>query len=485
MHNNFSRSYGYSLIVLALVMVLLIYVIRITGPVDLEGWAQHRNVGYVMDMMWQGNWIAQYDIQGRILSKPPLHTWTIAPFAALFGVDRLALTLPSLITTILLTLLIFAVGRSRFGLMAGGMAALAFTLAPLMSKHVALVRSDSLFALLIAAAAFSALSAWEQGRGWWLFWLFAALATITKGPLGLVLAASGLFAVFWERKSDPQTPTLKGNQSLGIFLFVVISLSWFVLAWWHEGQALIDKIIFDELIGHATGAGRDSRFGENIYKPTLYLLLRFFPFSLFFFVGMWKVFRRPSADGVERRFERFLALWIVTGLVIFSLGAHHRPDLLLPLWPACALLAGREMEHLIRKFHPKVFVISLVVLTLTILAGNILNYHVSWGSRAERTDYAMEIRAAAEALRATDLNPDQLLHVDTSVTLQMYLQTFRPWIPLEKIYEMARLSDEGVLVATKAIGLALETDLESEQVFRWPESELHESVLNVLVIRRR
>ena len=83
-----SRGWG----VLIVLLCLLVFLIRITGPSDLEGYAQHRNIGYVMDMMWGGNWLAQHDIQGRILSKPPLHSWTIAPFAAIFGVDRLAMS---------------------------------------------------------------------------------------------------------------------------------------------------------------------------------------------------------------------------------------------------------------------------------------------------------------------------------------------------------------------------------------------------------
>src|SRR5690606_24282753 len=160
------------------------------------------------------NWLAQHDIQGRILSKPPLHSWTIAPFAAIFGVDRLAMSLPSLLAVLAMALLVFELGRRRFGRLAGGLAGLAVVMAPLMSKHVALVRSDGLCALLMLVGACAGLRAWERPdgdwRGWTLFWSAGALATLTKGPLALVLAASGLLAVWWERRSDPDTPLPRG-----------------------------------------------------------------------------------------------------------------------------------------------------------------------------------------------------------------------------------------------------------------------------------
>ncbi len=41
---------------LATVLVLSIYALRLAGPSNLEADAQDRNVGYVMDVVWQGHW---------------------------------------------------------------------------------------------------------------------------------------------------------------------------------------------------------------------------------------------------------------------------------------------------------------------------------------------------------------------------------------------------------------------------------------------
>ncbi|AUN94196.1 ArnT family glycosyltransferase [Pseudazoarcus pumilus] len=478
-----SRGWG----VLIVLLCLLVFLIRISGPSDLEGYAQHRNIGYVMDMMWGGNWLAQHDIQGRILSKPPLHSWTIAPFAALFGVDRLAMSLPSLLAVLAMALLVFELGRRRFGLLAGGLAGLAVVMAPLMSKHVALVRSDALFALLILVGACAALRAWERPdgdwRGWTLFWIAGALATLTKGPLALVLAASGLLAVWWERRSDPDTPLPRGSHLPGVLAFLVITLAWFLAAWIEQGQDLIDKMLKQELLGHATGVHRDTTPGENLPKPTLFLLARFFPFSLFFFYALWRVFRHPATHVAERRIERFLTCWVLAGLLMFSLAAHHRPDLLLPLWPACALLAGREMSRLGERVGVRRFAVAVWVVVAVVLAGLFAQYHVAWGGRAENTDISESVRDAAQAFERSGLDAEALEHYGTPVTFQMALGTLRRWHSPESLAAILENPRRPVLVAF-GYKSRDEPHLDGpgrvvEAVFEWPEEAGDGALLRV------
>lgn len=474
-------------VALVVVLATLIFGLRLSGPADLEGYAQHRNVGYVMDMMWQGSWLAQHDIQGRILSKPPLHTWTIAPFAAVFGVDRLAMTLPSYLAVLALALLVFQVGRQRFGLLAGGLAAVAVIMAPTMSKHIALVRSDALFSLAVAVSAFAAYRAWETGRGWTLFWVASGFATLTKGPLGLLIAASGLLAYFWERRSDPAVPRLRGPQLPGVILFVVISTSWFVAAWLQQGFDLIDKMIFDELLGQATGARKDSIPGENLPKPTAYLLLRFLPFSLFFFYALWQVFKRPATDQAERRFERFLTMWVLSGLLVFSLAAHFRPDLLLPLWAACALLAGREMARTAARIGEARFMRIGAAVCGVLLASVFLTYHTVFGKRAERSEQTESVEIAARALLATGFDASGLHHVGTPVTFQMHLQTFRPWLSRDAFRDLTGVGTGPHYLAVDREPAWLEDELSGfvvERVFRWPEDEADRRVVEVFKLSR-
>ncbi|TVP79850.1 MAG: hypothetical protein EA353_05305 [Puniceicoccaceae bacterium] len=451
-------------------LALFLFAIRLTGPTDMEGYAQHRNIGYVMDTVWEGNWLAHQDIQNRVMSKPPVHTWLAGLFSLVFGVDYFAMALPSFLALLALALLVFEIGRRRLDTMAAGFAGLAFLLAPLTAKHIALIRTDALFTLTIALVAWAALRKWERGSTWTLFWAFAAIATMVKGPVGLILGAAGLLAYFWERRTDPNTPRLTGGGHLkGLALFFGIAGGWFIAAWLAWGPDLLDKMLFDELFGQATGARKDSFPGENLPKPTLYFLGRFLPFSLFTFYGLWRVCRRPESDPAKRRFERFLFCWIGGGLLMFSLAAHHRPDLLLPLWTAGALLAGREMARLAKRIGPQRMTIGTAVIASILVATTFWNYHQLTPKRAEIAQFGIEARQAAEAFATTGLNPHTLYHLDTPVTFQLYLKTFRTWSSPGEISQLIESGEPLLVAVTEASNYSELFEAEMpEEVFRWP-----------------
>jgi len=493
-----NRRSNSAILWLALIVVLcsLVFALRMRGPSDLESYAQVLNVGYILDLMTRGHWFVQYDLEGVIMSKPPLHTWLLAPSVALLGFTRLALALPSFLCVLGVALLVFLVGRRRFGELAGGLAALAVVLAPMMAKQVALVRTDPLFALTISAAALAAFLAWERGAAgkklWLLFWLMAALATLTKGPLGLVLAAGGLLAHFWERAGGAGRPLahtgLLATQVPGVVLFVVLTVGWFA-----AGQALIDKMFFSELVYHALSEHAGGWKASALFKPTAFLLVRYLPFSLAFFYALWMVFRHPASEAGERRFERFLVCWVLVGLLIFSLVKHQRADHLVPLWPACALLAGRQLARLAQRVGTTRFA-GIGVVVATILIGAAYAAVNTRPSREAKSDYAREMRLAsdaklaAEAFTESGLDASRLQHIDTPATLQLHLGTYRPYLTRQALASMLATASGPVDVAlgkTSIEGLDLgERYPHTTRIFRWPADEAQEPVVQVYRVAR-
>jgi len=462
---------------LLLGLLLSVYVLRISAPTDIDGFAQDRNVGYVMDALWNGHWLAQYDIQGRITSKPPLHTWIVAGFAKVGGLNRITLTLPSLLSIGLLVVLVYHAGRRYMGETAGFWAAFAIIMAPIIAKHVSLVRTDALFTLATALAALAAWRAWVHGKSWTPFWLAGAAATLIKGPLGLVLAAAGLLAVFWERRTSQEaTPRLSGNHRNGLILYFLIVFGWFLLALGSYGQELSDKMIFDELFGQATGSHKDSVPGSKLLYPKMYFISRFSPFSLLALWGIIQAFRSPATCAQERRFERFLVCWILAGIAIFSLAAHHRADLLLPLWPAGALLAGRCIAHLADRFGTRPVAWCAAAVCLLSLGITYWTYFQMPERRARTVHYSESAKAAALAVRQAAIDPGQILHLDTPASFQMYLGTHRTWITPEQVMDAITTADYPILVAVVQpenfpllFGQGSETVW--REVFRWPAQD--------------
>jgi 4-amino-4-deoxy-L-arabinose transferase-like glycosyltransferase len=362
------------------------------------------------------------------MSKPPLFTWIGALATLPVGrANLVSLYFPCLVAFLVMVTLLFRFGRNSFGWAAGFLAGLLYLAAPSGVKHIALARTDALFATTIALTALMGYRAWTTGRGWPWFWVAAALATLTKGPLGILLASMGFLAVLWE-KWDARKAALVGTRStaslpghlLGIGLFFAITLGWFWLAYQQSGQAFIDKVIGKELVGHVV-SGKHGSFGIGFVKAPLYWLSRFLPWSLLAVVGLWRVLRQPAANPDERRLERFLFCWIVGGLLLFSLATHQRGDLPLPLYAPAALLAGREIARWLQPWEPG----RLMQRSLTCVGAALILYtvylHTGFARRWEVQQSEGVASFAKELARDTWLPP--LLHVDSPYALQFHLNT--------------------------------------------------------------
>jgi hypothetical protein len=425
---------------------MFLFALRLSAPPNLLDQDQERPGTYVLDVVKNGNWACQHDLNGDITSKPPLYTWLSALTAFARGrVTEFTLYLPGALSAWGTAWLIFMFGRSYFGARAAFFAAIASMLCTAGVKEFGLARTDGVFAFTVTATALLGFRAWTQGRGWTWFWLMAAVATLAKGPLGLVLAAGGFLAAFWERKSGAPL-RFKGNHLLGVGLFLIVTLGWFALAYHSAGKPFIDKMIGQELVGHTVSDTKYHIPGSLFYQPTLYYLSRGAPWSLLGIYGLWRVWRAPSIEASARRFERFLFYWFVFGLVLFSLASHQRGDLLWPIMPAAALLAGRELERLSRRAL-RMFNITFAA-AVVVMMGGFAYYYFGPHARLDIGRQSILLKHVADEIQRYGGSQFPLTHVDDPMGLQIYLNTWRPRVTLEHAAELLRGSDP-VFVALK------------------------------------
>lgn len=331
------------------VLWALAFLLRITAPPEILDNDQQRPAAYVLDVLRNGEWLVQRDVTGDVTSKPPLYTWVVAAFAwAAGGLNDWTLHLPGAFFVLAMTLLVVRFGRPWAGEVGALLGGLFFLVSLTGMRQLILARTDTLFSLLILAAALCAVAALQRRATWLGFAVFAGLACLTKGPLGVLLSAGGMLALLWEAVARPtrERPVVRRPDLLTVLGAVVLALIpaliWFLLARWIDGEAVTDKLIRRELVGHATKQGEG-----NPFQPTLYLLTRFFPWGLLFPWVVWRLVRWPDANPEHRFLERFALCHVLVGLVVFSLAPHQRADHLYPLLPFVALLVGREGARLL------------------------------------------------------------------------------------------------------------------------------------------
>jgi 4-amino-4-deoxy-L-arabinose transferase-like glycosyltransferase len=464
-HGTLSRVNGFPNKYISLTLVLLIavamFAIRLVAPPNLMDNDQERPASYVLDAVLNGHWVCQTDWMGDVTSKPPLYTWLAALATLPFHrISLFTLYLPAALSVAGMACLILLSGRKYFSPPAGLFGALAFLLSPIMSRQIALARTDALFAFLISSAALAAFYAWTRGRGWTRYWLLAALATLAKGPLGILLAAGGLLARMWEKKA------IRGSHRLGLALFCLITFGWFALAYQEMGEVVLDKMLKREMIFHAVTDETGDVIGQNFYKPLLYFLHRFLPWSLPACAGFWRVWKRPAASEPERRFERFLLCWFLVGLVVFSIAPHQRGDLLAPVIPPAALLAGREIAFLLKRFHRDRVVLGVSVIALAML-GVIARHYFKMAEEA----IVQKTLGMEQLARSVDGVP--LIHVDTPFTLQFYLNTMQVITPPEKAGELLSGTNPVVVALCdfNRVRPWIREGVEIHELARWPETD--------------
>jgi 4-amino-4-deoxy-L-arabinose transferase-like glycosyltransferase len=309
-------------------------------------------------------------------------------------------------------------GGRHLGVRTGYAAGFVFLLSQLTVSLLPVVRPDTLFTLCVAVAAGYGFEAWRGGRSWWPFWIWVTLAGLTKGPLGLVLAAAGLTAAL-VLKSDGERRPRRDGLWLGLLVFLVVNIGWFVAGWLTLGSAFVDELIVQELVGHAVRNDRGDSLIATFWQPTAYLLGRFLPWSILLFWAMPRVIRRPADDREERALELFLTAWLVVGLVLFSFVGHKRADLIAPLVPPAALLVGRQLAGWTRDWSRIRLAVTTAVATVVLMVGFTYYQHVS-RARNPLIRVSVAQHEFTKELRARVTNGDVLVYTTGDRHPQFY-----------------------------------------------------------------
>jgi hypothetical protein len=241
-------------------------------------------------------------------------------------------------------------------------------------------------------------------------------------------------------------------------LFLLLSGGWLALSYLQYGPPVVERLIGVELVGSAIRSGEGNRPGLD-WRPTFYYLGRAAPWSLLAVWGLWRVWGRPAPEAGERRFERFLFCWFAAGLILFSLVSHQRGDLIWPIIPAGALLAGRELARLTRAWTPRAssLLVAGTVLVAVSAAAAFHSRTLASNPFVPTTTAVRQLAAEIERVGGTEF---PLTHVDAPMSLQFYLNTLRPAVPVERAARLlagadpafVAVADVGPLEAARAPG---------------------------------
>jgi 4-amino-4-deoxy-L-arabinose transferase-like glycosyltransferase len=266
-------------------------------------------------------------LNGEVYSeKPPLFFWLSALGQAAglgFNAGRVVAGLASLGTLLLTWGLARRFLTDRAALL--GAAVLGTTVFfPWLSRFGVL---DVVLTFFVTLAVYG----WYRGGPWVvLFYMGMGLAVLTKGPVGVVLAAFAALSSAISRGSGGRPWHLLW----GVPLTAAIVAAWLWPACVRGGPAYTDAILWKQNVGRAVESWSHAR-PFWYYVP--YLAGLFFPWVLFL---PWAA---PSAWR-QKGLLRAMLLWAAIGFVFFSFVSGKRDRYLTPLFPPLAIVVGAWLD---------------------------------------------------------------------------------------------------------------------------------------------
>ena len=317
--------------------------------------ARHAEVG--REFAAEGHWLVPTLNGWPHLTKPPLTDWLVAAGITLFGANEFGARFGGALVAALGAALAAGWAAELAGRRAGVAAAVFYLTCPL---YLALGRVISIDALLATLATGS----------YWLLWRLArqdcrrpklcaatfaallALGFLAKAHIMVLLVAPGLL---WLALGARRRAFRHLAVSPAPLIFLALALPWFV----HIAR------IFPNWLSHMTGAELGERlagdkFGDYLPgRAVLYLVggtLTALPLAIAAAAGSFRPGARSGERGVPSSDLRvpgpesgpwlkkdacaLLLLWTGVPLLVFSVVKGQRPNYVMPLVPAVAILAG-------------------------------------------------------------------------------------------------------------------------------------------------
>ncbi|MCX6357279.1 MAG: glycosyltransferase family 39 protein [Candidatus Aureabacteria bacterium] len=299
------------------------------------------------EMIESGDYITPHLDYVKFLFKPPLFYWMVAASYRLFGVNEFAARFPGALCGFLLVLITYLLGRRAFQRREGLLAALVLGTSGGFVVCARLSLIDLPLTLFLTAALGSFCVASRDGephkrRYYHLFYVYMALAVMTKGLIGVLLPA---MIIFWYLLLTRRWRLL-GEMRLttGIIVMLAICVPWFILVS-RRNPEFFGFFFINEHFRRFLAPVHQRQEFFGFFAPILLLLM--LPWSCLF---PWVArYCWISRRGPERRAILFLALWAVAIFVFFSLSKSTLITYILPILPPLAILTGAAFSEAIAR----------------------------------------------------------------------------------------------------------------------------------------
>jgi len=309
---------------LAIPLLMLLYLAGLTAA-GVLGPDEPRYASIGREMARSGDWITPRLWGAPWFEKPALLYWMTGAAFRLGLSEDLAPRLPVALLSIAFLILFQKISAREFGARAAWTATVILGTSAAWLGCSFIGTTDLPMAAAFSAAMLLSLDWIETGdrRKLPLAGALLGVAVLAKGLVPLVLT----LPLIWcgrRRWTDWVRPRVAGA-------FLVVALPWYVLCTLRNGAIFLRTFFWEQHFERFTS-------GSLAHGQPFWFYLPVLAAGLMPWTPLFLLLARRGLYGDRRR--RFLLLWLVFGLVFFSISRNKLPGYLLPLAPAAAMLMG-------------------------------------------------------------------------------------------------------------------------------------------------
>lgn len=324
-----------------------------------------RYVEISREMVATGDYITPRLNGLKYFEKPPLFYWLQSALIRAFGIDEFSMRILPALFAILGCLGLFCIARRRYSNTVALISSsiLATNLLYYGMGHI--ITLDLVTSVLICGvlwcfyAAFVAQDFFKHKQILIVFmYIFAALAFMTKGLIGIVLP--GLVVIIWAAISKNLKRIPEFISWPGIICFLVIVVPWHMMMAMRHEDFLYKYFFIEHFVRYTTTF-------HSRYQPMWF----FIPVAL---TGLlpWTGFaisaiKNEIIDAKKNHSESiFLLSWIFSIFIFYSFSNSKLIPYILPIWPPIAMIVGKWVTATcdINNSDFKIAALTNIVITL-------------------------------------------------------------------------------------------------------------------------
>lgn len=324
------------------------------GNHQLQGSTEARVAGIAMEMHLDDDWVTPRLFGEPFLEKPPLSLWLDAGAMRVFGVSPWAVRLASAVAGLLSVMVLYGMLR-RFGRPKAVAWTAGILLATMASywSNVRGVGEDALLALGVTTAllAFFQAQRAPNAANSLLFIVGIAIATLSKGVLGLAMPGVVIFAFLLADNLIDKRLKLGAWLRPGLLTVVglIPLLIWLAVLYQRGGSHAVAEVLLTNSVGRFSGSFVEAGHYEPFYYYLAKLPEAFLPWNILVYLGLWHFRKELKAN----RYLLFFSLWIVAQFIMLTLASSKRTVYLMSMTPAAAVIAAEYARVLFERLQAR------------------------------------------------------------------------------------------------------------------------------------